>query len=257
MATILSRPTFSIGARSFTWLDVVLAAILRGDWMAIEQQARIGLSLVKWAEENDASPTEEALDAAAKEFRYDRDLVTAEEMEAWLERCGLTIEAWMDYIERSLLRQREQEGTLADVPDDVFTEGDVGEYVITEAICSGELARFADALAAHASVALRAAEGAAAEEGASEESEIEHLVERTERSLSESGLAVPAESCRDRIAELARQEQTFRRRSRAMLTDSAIRSQIETHRLDWIRIEVRDLGFSNEAAAKEAALCLR
>src|SRR5262249_23158332 len=116
--------------------------------------------------------------------------------------------------------------------------------------------RFADGVAAHASGALRAAEGAAAEEGASEESEIEHLVERTERSLSESGLAVPAESCRDRIAELARQEQTFRRRSRAMLTDSAIRSQIETHRLDWIRIEVRDLGFSNEAAAQETALCL-
>jgi hypothetical protein len=57
--------------------------------------------------------------------------------------------------------------------------------------------------------------------------------------------------------ELARQEQTFRRRSQAVVTDSAIRAQIETHRLDWIRIDVRDLAFTDEAAAKEAALCLR
>ena len=52
-------------------------------------------------------------------------------------------------------------------------------------------------------------------------------------------------------------EQLFERASRGILTDEAIRAQVEAHRLDWIRLEVRDLGFSEEAAAKEAALCLR
>jgi len=257
MATILSRPTFSVGESSFTWQDVVLAAILRGDWMAIEQQARLGLSLVEWAENNDASPSEEELDAASQEFRYERDLVTAEEMEAWLDRCGLTIEEWMDYIERSLLRQREQDGSIADLSDDTLTEGDIADCVVTEAICSGELARLADTLAAHAAVAARAAESGAAEAAAPEETEIEQLVARTERALSTSGLDIPADSVRDRIAELAHQEQAFRRTSQAMLTESAIRAQIEAHRLDWIRIDVRDLALSDEAAAKEAAMCLR
>jgi hypothetical protein len=257
MATILSRPTFSIGEKSFTWQDVVLAAILRGDWMAIEQQAILGLSLVEWAEENDTSPTEEDLDAAGQEFRYERDLVTAEEMEAWLGRCGLTVEEWMDYIERSLLRQREQEGSLEDVPDDAMTEGEVGDCVVAEAICSGELARFADTLAAHAAIAERAAEDAAGQTEPSDEAELEQLVARTQRSLASSGLDLPAEASRDRIAELARLELAFRRRSQAVLTDAAIRAQVEAHRLDWIRIDVRDLGFPDEAAAKEAALCLR
>lgn len=32
---------------------------------------------------------------------------------------------------------------------------------------------------------------------------------------------------------------------------------MDAHRLDWIRLEVREIAFADEAAAREAALCLR
>ena len=256
MNATLGRTAFSVGDHPYTWQDVVLAAIVRGDWMAMEQQARLGLALVQWADESDNSPTEPDVDAAGEEFRYERELVTAEEMEAWLERCGLTIEEWMDYIERAVLRRR-----FAECPDEVdedAVEGDeIRACVLAEAICDGELARFADTLAARAAVAARAAEESATEGAPLSSGDLETVVERALRTLSDSGLDIPAEDCRERMAELARQEQVFRGASRARLTDDAIRAQVEAHRLDWIRLEVREIAFADEAAAREAALCIR
>ena len=160
MNTILSKPVFSLGERTYTWLDVVLAAIVRGDWAALETQVSLGLALVERAGEADELPEEAEIDAAAEEFRYDRDLVTAEEMEGWLGRCGLTLEEWMEYIERLVVRQAETD------PDDdslleSFDAEAVGANVIIEAICSGELYRFAQTLAGRAAIASRAADAEA------------------------------------------------------------------------------------------------
>lgn len=188
----------------------------------MEQQARLGLALVQWADESDHSPTESDVDTAGEEFRYERELVTAEEMEAWLERCGLTIEDWMDYIERMVLRKR-----FAHCPDEVdedAVEGDeVRACVLAEAICDGELARFADTLAGHAAVSARAAEENATEGAPHSSRDLETVVERALRTLSDSGLDISDEGCRGRMTELARQEEAFRDASRARLTDDAIR----------------------------------
>src|SRR5262245_17083758 len=104
MNTLLDRPAFSVGSQTYTWADVVLSAHLRGEWAQLEEQTRLGMNLVHRAEE-DESPSEEEIEAAGEEFRYARDLVTAEEMEAWLGRFDLTVESWTDYLERSILRQ--------------------------------------------------------------------------------------------------------------------------------------------------------
>jgi hypothetical protein len=105
---VLERPVFSVGRRQFRWSDVAE----RLDWDAL-------------------GPPEETvgLDAETR-FRYDRNLVAAEEMEAWLERWDLTVSEWRDYLR----------GTIA--------EGDRGKWIA--AVCSGALERAAQDLAARA-----------------------------------------------------------------------------------------------------------
>jgi hypothetical protein len=85
-------PVFSVGDSRYDWADVLVAAHLRGDWAGLETQIRQGLACQR-ALDNDDETDEadpQAVDAAATEFRYARDLVSAEEAEAWLAEHGLT-----------------------------------------------------------------------------------------------------------------------------------------------------------------------
>jgi hypothetical protein len=38
--------------------------------------------------------------------RYDRDLISAADVTAWLDRVGLSADEWIDYLRRDLLRQQ-------------------------------------------------------------------------------------------------------------------------------------------------------
>lgn len=97
------RPLFSLGSCTYTHRDVVAAAILRGDWRDLEDGPPAGLACAKRA--RTTTPPRIDLAKAAEEFRYERNLITAEETEHRLERSGVTFENWTAYLERTLLRQ--------------------------------------------------------------------------------------------------------------------------------------------------------
>src|SRR2546428_13681973 len=97
MATLSGSRIFTVGGTAYVWEDVVLAAHLWGDWTALEQRVRDGLACLARLDEDDEDGLDEAdVDAAGTEFRYARDLVAAADLEAWLDRPGLTGDAWLD-----------------------------------------------------------------------------------------------------------------------------------------------------------------
>jgi len=250
MKDLLEEPAFVVGARTYTWRDVLTAAILRGDWSNLEQQTREGLALVAQADEEGTRPSEEAIEAAGQEFRYERELITAEEMEAWLARFDITVDDWMDYVERSLLRQS---GRAADAADEEQSEqDDIAGVMVAEAACSGALADFARKLAGRAAIAERAAAekleagSPSLEDLSAARSEVAAAFERLE-------IVPPTE---ETVSELARLELAFEAYSRRLATPAAVAAQIEAHRLDWIRLDVFSLSFQEESAAREAWLCL-
>jgi hypothetical protein len=253
MNSFWENQAFSVGGAPYSWSDAAVAAVLRGEWASLEGQTRRGLALVARAEATENTASEQELEAAAEEFRYGRDLVTAEEMENWLERHGLTLEDWMDYIERALVRQSDpEEGKQALAPFSPSDE-EIAGCVWTEAICSGALAQFARTLAGRAAVAQRAAtEGGMGEEPSL--AKIERACHDCADAFSRMALR-PAS--RERIAELLRLERLYETWSHRFADPAAIRALINVHRLDWIRLDLRDLGFSDETAAREAALCVR
>lgn len=220
----VARSVFTVAGRTFAWEDVLLAAELRGDLDVLERQTRQGLACMqRLAAEGDTLPSEEVR-AAATTFRYDRNLLAAEELEAWLEAHGLTASDWNAYLRRLLLRERWSD-ELERVAS-VFAVGDdeVAAAMPAEAACTGFLRRAAEQLAEDAALA-------AADEAGDDE---------TDR--------------RTVIAALARGAEVVRAR---LPSPDELERELAAHALDWIRIEAETLELADLETAREAALCVR
>ncbi len=135
---------FAIGDDVYGWDDVVRLAELRGEWSALAADVARGTAAAAELEARGEPVDDEAIDAAAREFRYERDLLAADELDAWLERHDLTAADWHDYLRRSLARARFPEAAGGDSASEAV--------VWCEGICSGRLERLARELARLAAV---------------------------------------------------------------------------------------------------------
>ena len=228
MDALLGQLVFSVGNEQYRWEDVILSARLRGDWADLEKELRDGLACLKRLDEEEEEIDPDELQSAANDFRYERDLVSAEEAEGWLNRWHLNAEEWMEYIQRHLLRQKWSD-RLAEIRARFpVTKNEIQSNLQAEAVCSGHLARFARALAARAAAHAKALEAG--------------WVEHAEKS------AEPAR--RVRIIEV-----NYQRFCDHVVDSRGLKGQVDSHRLDWIRFDCRYLLFSQEQLAREAALC--
>ena len=221
LGVLAGRSLFTVARRTYTWEDVVLAAELRGELGELERQTRQGLACVARLEAEPGDAPIEAVRAAATVFRYDRNLLAAEELEAWLETRGLTVSDWNGYLRRQVLRERWADELERIEAEFAVGEDEVEEALRAEAVCSGLLQRAAERLAEDA--ALAAANDVAAD--------------RTE---SIAGLAQAADAMRSRVP-----------------TPPELAREVAAHAIDWIRIEAETLELDDAEAAREAALCVR
>jgi hypothetical protein len=221
---LFGQVVFSVGGADYLWEDVVQAARLRGDWAALRERALEGIAYLARLEDAPDALEDADVESAANEFRYERDLISAEEMEAWLALWGLTPESWMDYIRVSLLREKwsgdapEPDLHSSDDPDS--SDPEIESRALAEAVFSGELRRLAGTLAARAAVAAR-----------------DH----------ENGARPAVEALED----------SFRRFCESALTADVVQAQIRAGQTDWTRLDCQRVSFPSEEAAREAALCVR
>jgi hypothetical protein len=198
-AAVAARIVFEVDGRTVTWDDVLAWARSRGELDALEREARAGTAAL---ERNGAPPVEDVR-AAGAAFRYARSLLSGDEMEAWLDRWGLTTDEWLDHLRRRVARERSlTPGSSADPGEDA---------VWVDAICSGAFERWAYELASRLAVA---ADG--------------------------DDLEVALDRYRERA-----------------VTAEALAREIESNRLEWLRVEAEQLAVSDEDVAREVALCAR
>ena len=88
------------GTQEYTARDAIDAAIFRGELEEKWQKFLHHVAAEERADELELELDESAISAAAEEFRYRHDLITAEETEAWLANRGLTFEDFSDYFAR-------------------------------------------------------------------------------------------------------------------------------------------------------------
>jgi hypothetical protein len=132
---------FAIGDNVYGWADVVRLAKLRGEWSALAAQVESGMAALVELDARGEEIDDEEIEAAARRFRYDRDLLAADELEAWLDRHDLTNADWNDYLRRALARERLPQASGSASADEVEAA------VWCEGICSGRLDQLARELA--------------------------------------------------------------------------------------------------------------
>jgi hypothetical protein len=230
MNALLGQVVFSVGSQQYYWDDVILSARQSGGWAELEKQLREGIACLKRLDDTEEEIDPKELESAANDFRYERDLVTAEEAEAWLNQWNLSADAWMEYIQRFVLRRKWADQLAEILARYPVTKKEFRSSLHVEAVCSGYLARFAQALAARASAYDRAREGGW---------------------IKDKSLTAEAA---DRIRLLEASYQCF---CDHVVDSQGIKNQINLHRLDWIRLNCRYVLFSQEQMAREAALCVR
>lgn len=283
MEQLFGQPVFEVGNETYRWEDVVAFGILTGRLQGIEYRTRQGLACVAFADSQDDDPDIEAqVDEAATEFRYARDLVTAEETEDWLAARGLETDEWMDVIRRDVLRAAYATRLDQLVRDFPVSSAAVLDAIRAEWLCADGNSPLIEGLAQWVAAAAADAE-MHPEEELGEEDEDDHgftlddldfgddpamATETASGSIGGTpdvdlapyrarltGLRPEVvEACVDRLLRVRE------RHTRYCLTaasPAAIRKEFDMHRLDWVRMDARALFFDGEPAAKEGAFCIR
>ncbi|MGI9078376.1 MAG: hypothetical protein ACR2G6_13775 [Gemmatimonadaceae bacterium] len=256
MTSLIGQPVFSVATHTCYWEDVILAGVLWGEWNALETHVTQGLACLKRmsAIGKDISPS--ALDAAAADFRYERDLVAATDAEEWLAKWGLSAEEWMAYIRRTLLEKRWADTVASFAPKYPVDATEVARAMHSEMVCSGAIRRVSKRLSARA--AMYDFLTSRPEGWQEDKSAVERELRRFPSGITDQGIfGVSANRCRARIPFVASLEAAFSAFREAVVTPRALQEHVGIHHLDWIWFDHQSLAFEREDMAREAALCIR
>jgi hypothetical protein len=252
---------FAIGVVDFRFIDVVLAAMARGDWSAFERRLAEGLAGVAHARARRSGPTAEALEAAGTAFRYDRDLISAADMNDWLARSRLSLDDWSNYLARDLLRH-----ALCGSIDDVLdghppSAGELIDAAFAEGVCSGSFDAMADGLAGRAALAgdrVALAGDRVALAASSPEALLPFAAAATEL-VHTNAHWLSIRPAGDTVA-LARRvlaiEAAYDAAVTRLVSEASLPEIVDRHRMEWRIIDTDTVVFPTEHAAREAMLCI-
>lgn len=241
--------------QEFTARDAIESALFRGDLDPIWHSFRQRMAAEKQVDEKDIDLDEDAIDAAAEQFRYAHDLITAEETEQWLITRGLTLDDFGQYFARQVAAE-----TLTDVTPETIeyrtAPADARQLFMVDLILSDHLERMTGALA------WRLAANAAA---ADSESDPKMIAAERESFLKRAGLTesdVPAWLSSLRrdpawLEQMLRMEVEFRQRRDSLLTSQARQREMHMLRLPLTRFESEVIELESKDAAQEALFCVK
>jgi hypothetical protein len=219
---IESKVVFVSRTDSFTIRHVIDAAHSRSELQPRWEDLLRLVEAEKKADERDLEMDDAVIDTAAEQFRYEHDLITAEETEHWLEERGLTLSDFSDYFVRHYWEDKTDD--LEPEALDYFSApNELLELLTVELILSGELDRMAKRLSWRVAAC------------------------RAESPTVDSKL----------IGDDSSMEATYRRICDALLTRQARAHEIAALRLPLTRFEVETIEFESLDAAREALLCVR
>lgn len=246
---------FAFGETTITVGEVVRAAQFRNElqpsvsevaWeLACEEEAG------RWNLEADSG----AVEAMIGRFRYEKDLISAEEAEAWLESRGLSMDEFQDYFSRRYWRETLEEKVIPDQVDHSRVLPEQLGLLQIDLLISGTFGPLATGLSRR--LVARAAADAPADPGLLK-AERARFFERT--GLEPGGLSAWLKSL-DRddgwLQGMLELEASYRLRCEAVLTPERLSHALAAARLPLTLIEVERVEFDSADAAREAHLCVR
>lgn len=253
--TIDRKVIFACGDRAVTVRDLLDGALFRGELVPAWDELLRLVAAERQADEQELEYSDDAIDAAAERFRYEHDLITAEETERWLTDRGLTLGDFAAYFVRHYWGEH-FDNAEPEALDYLIAPNELRELLTTELILSGELDRMAQRLSWRLA-ALRASEGAPVDPGLIAEEKTAFL----ERSgLTEDDAAGWLEKIgrnQDWLRESLAMEAIQRRDCATLLSPAACEHEVAALRLPLTRFEIETIELDSLDAAREALLCAR
>ena len=250
-----TRVVFVSGNESFTVRDLIDSAIFRDELKLIWRELLRLVACEEKAAELDLELDDSAIEAAAEGFRYEHDLITAEETEAWLEERGLTLSDFSDYFVRHYWCEV-VEDVKPETVDLFSAPKELRGLLTADLLFSGELDR----------IATRLSWRVAGSRGASSNSLDPQLIDVEQmRFFERSGIDETQLS--HWLGRLERDPQWFsrslwmeaihRQKCEALLTKQAREHEVAALRLPLTRFELETVELDSLDAAREGLLCAR
>jgi hypothetical protein len=242
------------GTQEYAARDAIDAAVFRGELEDEWQKFLRHLAAEQRAEDLELELDESAISAAAEAFRYEHDLITAEETEAWLANRGLTSEDFSDYFARQYCVGAVHETFSPDEIDYTSADPELRDLFLAELILSGELENMTTKLM------WRLAARAAGNEPTPDKVSIEQR-----KFLDRVGIQPPQltnwleQLGRDSqwLNEMFAIEAAYQTYCDRLLVPEARQRELRTLRLRLTRFGVEMIQLESRDAAKEALFCVR
>ncbi|MEO8439410.1 MAG: hypothetical protein ABI540_04225 [Spartobacteria bacterium] len=253
--SIQNKLVFTAGGQDFTVRDVVDSAQFRGELEPAWKELLRALAAEAKADAQELEFDEDAIDTAAEQFRYQHDLITAEETEKWLTDRGVSLSDFSSYFIRHHWADKFDE-VEPEPADYLAASAELQALLLAEMILSGDLDRMAQRLS------WRVADWCSA---GNEAVDAALLAAEEERFFERSGLS--REELPAWLAQLGREEEWFReslakeaihrRGCHSVLSPKARAHEVAALRLPLTRFEVETIELDSLNAAREALLCVR
>ena len=242
------------GDQEYTAGDAIDAVIFRGELDVKWKRFLDQVAAEKRANELDLDLDESAIASAAAAFRYEYDLITVEEIEAWLANRGLTLDDFIDYFTRRSCANGLYEEIAPVEVEYQSASPELRELFLAELILCGELDRLTTAfmwrLAARCAEmdphpdAIGVAEQKFFDRNDIEPAQLANWLEGLGRDSKwfDEMLAIDA---------------AYRTRRETLLVPQARQHELAALRLPLTRFETEIIEFESRDAAKEALFCVR
>src|SRR5207249_7063959 len=240
--------------QEYTARDAIDAAIFRGELDVKWKEFLHQVAAERRADELDVEPDESAISGAAEAFRYQYDLITAEETEAWLANRSLTFDDFSDYFTRQYFATAIREKVAPDEVEYQCASPDLRRSFLTELILSGDLDRMTSDLMAR--LAARCAEKEPATEAITAE---EHRFLHRNRIKSAQRADWLEKLGRDSkwLDDMLAIEAAYRAHCDRLLVPEARQHELTALRLPLTRFETEVIELESHDAAREALFGVR
>ena len=246
----------SCHGREYSARDAVDAALFRGELNSIWNDFLCNISAEKRARELDLESDDDAIDEMAELFRYEHDLITAEETEQWLERRGLTLEDFSEYFARRYWRANIQEKISPEDVDLVSAPDDLRQLFTAELIFDGKLDQLTKQLIWR--LAAVAANGDDEIDPGALATEREQFLDRTKIKSSELESWLGSMGRDEQwLKETLIMEVVYRRICESLLTAEQRKKQLLLLRMPLTRFQAEVIEVESLDAAREALFCMR
>jgi hypothetical protein len=200
-------------------------------------------------------PDDDAIDEMATRFRYENDLISAEETEAWLDCRGLNTDEFQAYFDRCHWWEILKDKVAPDQVDTTHEIPELFDVLETELLLSGAFGPFAVGLSRrlmvrHDSESRPDSEKVLLERG--------RFFERAGLEPAElAGWLASLDRNNDWFEGMLEMEAAYRLKCEAIMTPEQLSRALLTSRLLLTRLEIESVEFDTIDAAREAHLCVR